>query len=220
MVKQERALRTRRSLIRAAAEVFAEEGYAPASLTTISKRAGVSNGALHFHFASKQALARAVEEEASESLRRITGPVAEAEGGMLQVLVDATYGLMNRLAGDVVVRAGFELGGDRCRGGADSRLRRDWQQWVEEALRRVQREGRLAEGVSPDTAAAVIVAVTVGFEVLGAGNPGWLTERSFGGFWELLLPGLAQEPGQVSACPGEGLGGGPGGGLDGGRPGF
>ncbi|GAA0918106.1 hypothetical protein GCM10009549_35450 [Streptomyces thermoalcalitolerans] len=38
MVKQERALRARRSLVRAAAEVFAEKGFAPASLTAVSTR--------------------------------------------------------------------------------------------------------------------------------------------------------------------------------------
>ena len=61
MVKQERAARTRQALIQAAAEVFAEEGFVTASLSTISRRAGVSNGALHFHFANKGMLADAVE---------------------------------------------------------------------------------------------------------------------------------------------------------------
>ena len=78
MVKQERALRTRRALVRAAAEVFAGEGFAPASLTAISRRAGVSNGALHFHFPNKKALARAVEEEALETVRGITGRMSDA----------------------------------------------------------------------------------------------------------------------------------------------
>ena len=55
MVKQERALRTREALIESAAEVFDREGFSVASLTAISSRAGVSNGALHFHFASKAA---------------------------------------------------------------------------------------------------------------------------------------------------------------------
>ncbi|WP_159062215.1 TetR family transcriptional regulator, partial [Streptomyces caniscabiei] len=65
MAKQERAVRTRENLIRSAAEVFDREGYAVASITTISARAGVSNGALHFHFASKAALAEAVAEAAA-----------------------------------------------------------------------------------------------------------------------------------------------------------
>src|SRR5258705_4564694 len=67
MVNQERAARTKRNLIRSAAEVFEREGYAAASLTVISSQAGVSNGALHFHFASKEDLAREVEGAAADA---------------------------------------------------------------------------------------------------------------------------------------------------------
>ncbi|MFJ3927874.1 TetR family transcriptional regulator [Streptomyces sp. NPDC090022] len=72
MAKQERAARTRESLVRAAAEVFAEEGFVTASIAAISRRAGVSTGGLHFHFESKTVLAGAVEDRAVEALRRIT----------------------------------------------------------------------------------------------------------------------------------------------------
>lgn len=72
MVKQERAARTREVLVRAAAEVFVEEGFATASIGAISKRAGVSAGGLHFHFGSKTALAEAVVDRAAASVRVIT----------------------------------------------------------------------------------------------------------------------------------------------------
>lgn len=72
MAKQERAARTRESLVRAAAEVFAEQGFVTASIAVISRRAGVSAGGLHFHFESKTALAQAVEDRAAEALRHIT----------------------------------------------------------------------------------------------------------------------------------------------------
>ncbi|MFI7354039.1 TetR family transcriptional regulator [Streptomyces avidinii] len=76
MVKQERAARTREALVRAAAEVFAEEGFATASIASISRRARVSAGGLHFHFASKNALAHAVEDRAERALRQITAGAA------------------------------------------------------------------------------------------------------------------------------------------------
>ncbi|MGW2180971.1 ScbR family autoregulator-binding transcription factor [Streptomyces sp. NPDC001732] len=190
MVKQDRAARTRQSLIRAAAEVFAREGFVPASLTAISRRAGVSNGALHFHFESKKALARAVEEEAAQTVRGITGKARDGEGEGLRMLMDTTHELMGRLADDIVVRAGFELGGDPARG-EDSLLRREWQQWIEDMLRRAEQEGGLAEGVSPGDASPAIMAATVGFEVLGGEDRAWLSEETIAGFWELVLPGLA-----------------------------
>lgn len=77
MVKQERAARTRESLVLAAAEVFAAQGFAAASIAAISERAGVTSGAVQFHFDGKPALARAVEARAARALRRI----AEAEDG-------------------------------------------------------------------------------------------------------------------------------------------
>lgn len=72
MVKQERAARTRETLIRSAAQIFDREGFSVASLTGISSLAGVSNGALHFHFASKAALADAVEAAALIRLLAVT----------------------------------------------------------------------------------------------------------------------------------------------------
>lgn len=193
MVKQERAVRTRQALIQSAAEVFTREGYASASLAHISRRAGVSNGALHFHFETKQELARAVEGEAAHRVRAITegAPGDGTRGGALQGLVDATRALMGRLAEDVVVRAGFELGGEPALGAVtDVRLRRYWQGWVEDMLLRAEREGRLAEGVTPDGVAPVIVAATVGFEVLGGKDLGWLSGQRIDAFWGLVLPQL------------------------------
>ncbi|MFF3287103.1 ScbR family autoregulator-binding transcription factor [Streptomyces sp. NPDC003023] len=199
MVKQERAARTRRALVGAAAEVFAREGFAPASLAVISARAGVSNGALHFHFGNKDALARAVEQEAAEVLAAITAP-RPAPGGALQVLVDATHALMGALADDVVVRAGFDLSADTSRAGGPC-LRGVWRGWVEEMLHRAEREGRLAEGVSSRGAAPAVVAATVGFEVLGSVDREWLSAHKITGFWELMLPRLARGPHRAVAAP-------------------
>ncbi|MFD6492381.1 TetR family transcriptional regulator, partial [Streptomyces sp. NPDC060188] len=52
-MKQQRAVRTRDALIRSAAETFESRGYVQAKLAEISSRAGVSAGALHFHFPNK-----------------------------------------------------------------------------------------------------------------------------------------------------------------------
>ncbi|MEV5156283.1 ScbR family autoregulator-binding transcription factor [Streptomyces werraensis] len=197
MVKQERAARTRRALIRAGAEVFAREGFVSASLSAISRRAGVSSGALHFHFESKKALAEAVEGEALKEVRRIAREAAARDGRALAGLVDATHGLVNRIAEDVVVRAGFELSGAPGRAGGPT-LRREWQQWVEQMVRRSDQEGWLAPGVSADDAAAAIVAATTGFEVLGAEDSTWLSQKKVAGFWELLLPRLTERHAQMS----------------------
>ncbi|MDJ0386143.1 ScbR family autoregulator-binding transcription factor [Streptomyces sp. G-G2] len=208
MVKQERAARTRETLLRSAAEVFAEEGFVTASIAMISKRAGVSAGGLHFHFESKTALARAVEDRAVEALRLITvgrpGVEGELDANALQVLVDSTHELMALLAGDVVVRAGFGLCADAARdSGVD--LRRQWRVWVDEVLRAAAREGALADGVPPQDAASAVVASTVGLEVLGAGDRDWVSRGTLTRFWTLMLPRLAAE-GALGGLVAEGTG--------------
>lgn len=191
MVKQGRAARTRQSLVQAAAEVFAQDGFVSASLTSISKRAGVSNGALYFHFESKQALADAVEEQAAAILRSIMDAHTDAHTDPLQRLVDAIYALMGHLDRDAVVQAGFELGGRAGRRDAGGDLRGLWRAWVEQVLDQAERDGNLADGVSAFSASVTVVAATVGFQQLGAVDRAWLSERALGQFWGLLLPRLA-----------------------------
>ncbi|THA54631.1 ScbR family autoregulator-binding transcription factor [Streptomyces sp. A1136] len=193
MDKQERAARTRESLVRAAAEVFAEEGFAAASVATISHRAGVTTGGFHFHFAGKAALAQAVEDRSVDAVRRIID-TARAGGELtadpLRVLSDSTSALMALLAEDVVVRAGFGLSADVShRGRID--VWGEWRSWVDELLEAAERGGALAEGVSRRDAARAVVASTVGLEVLGAAEPGWAAPEMVARIWALMLGGQA-----------------------------
>ncbi len=59
----ERSRATRRALLDAARHLFTERGYAGTGREQIAARAGVTRGALYHHFASKEALFRAVVEE-------------------------------------------------------------------------------------------------------------------------------------------------------------
>lgn len=174
MAKQERALRTRTALIASAAEGFAREGFAVASLTDISRRAGVSNGALHFHFANKADLAAAVEEEAARRLTLLTrgteGEEGEPEVTALQDLVDVTHALAGALRRDEVLRGGFCLTLEPTY--ADGRdLRAQWRQWVDDILERAYGAGELATKVKPKDVGVTVTAATVGMEVLGRGTP-------------------------------------------------
>ncbi|MFD7259973.1 ScbR family autoregulator-binding transcription factor [Streptomyces sp. NPDC059874] len=189
MVKQERAARTRDALIRSAAEVFDREGFPVASLAAISSLAGVSNGALHFHFANKAALADAVEEAALTRLLAVTDAVLPLGASRVQLLVDVTHGIAGALRGDVVLRAGFELSGEVSRVPRVD-LREQWRRWVEETLEQAAAGGELRPGVAAGDAGGAVVAATVGFEVLGARDAEWLSASTVTRFWGLLLPTL------------------------------
>ncbi|MCX5417801.1 TetR/AcrR family transcriptional regulator [Streptomyces sp. NBC_00059] len=202
MVRQERAVRTREALLRSAAEIFDTEGFMSASLSAISSRAGVSSGALHFHFVNKGALAEALEEAAERRLRLITGPDLggdEWDGtgtpetppadNPVQNLVATSGRLFDELNNDVVLRAGFILG---CEPSWQSRvdLHGQWRNWIESALRQASDQGALADGTKPEDVVTVVAASTVGFEALGRKDPAWLSQERLDQFWHFMLPRL------------------------------
>jgi AcrR family transcriptional regulator len=190
MVKQIRAARTREGLIHAAAEVFAADGYALASLPSISRRAGVSSGALHFHFASKDVLAAEVEHAAAERVARMAERRRAAADTVLQSLVDTGSCLLRALADDPLIRAGFRLGGDPSRKNA-SELLKWWHEWVRECISDAQGAGELERTVSADAATTVVLASTIGFGALGVADRTWLSAGKVALFWSFLLPRLA-----------------------------
>ncbi|MFF4119939.1 ScbR family autoregulator-binding transcription factor [Streptomyces sp. NPDC001714] len=198
MVKQLRAARTRQALVLAAAEIFATDGYALSSLPAISRRAGVSAGALHFHFPSKDALAIEVESTARRAVEQLVADRRPSTASALHLLVTVTREVLAAVATDVVVRAGFKLSVDPSRKNGMG-FGCWWRAWVCEELLRAQHAGELADGVSPDRVAAVIVAATVGFEVLAAEDRGRISPRHVEQFWSLMLPQLAARSDQFQS---------------------
>ncbi|WP_329486494.1 TetR family transcriptional regulator [Kitasatospora sp. NBC_01246] len=200
MAKQNRAVRTRQELIRSAAETFARSGFAESSITQICVRAGLSHGALHFHFGNKRALGEAVESAAAETLLHITGNVPLRHPVPLQLLVDTSHLLARRLSTDAVLRAGFCLGSDATwPGGAD--LWQQWQDWVQLMLTVARAQGSLAADIVLDDAVAAITAVVAGLEVLGRRDPQWHSRQAVTPFWRLMLPQLATAEARAGIVP-------------------
>ncbi|MFF0292698.1 ScbR family autoregulator-binding transcription factor [Kitasatospora sp. NPDC004615] len=103
MAIQDRAIRTRKTIVAAAAKVFEEHGYQAATIMQILKEAGVTKGALYFHFKSKEDLARGVLAE--------QGQTAELPDRNIkaQQLVDLVMLHAHRLQTDPLVRASVRL---------------------------------------------------------------------------------------------------------------
>jgi AcrR family transcriptional regulator len=190
MRQKERAEGTRRSLLRAAAEVFAEEGFVSATISSISRKAGLSNGALHFHFENKRGLGQAVEAEFADTVARIIREADERPGSALQRLIDAAHALMRSIDDDIVVRAGFQMVGTAARGTWPVEQQGRWRRWIDGVLQAARLDGTLAEDVSPAQASAAIVAATVGLAVLGLRDPKWVQSQVLRDYWELMLPRL------------------------------
>ncbi|MGW1596027.1 ScbR family autoregulator-binding transcription factor [Streptomyces sp. NPDC002343] len=193
MVKQPRSAQTREAVVRAAAEAFADHGYAGASLPVISSRAGVSAGALYFHFTSKDELAKEVEEAAVARVAALADRCRATGRSPLRLLATTMCRLVPAAASDPVVRAGFQLGRDASRKNG-ARLGEWWHTWVRELITEAHREGELAPDVRPEVATAAVVAATAGFMELATRHVDWADPRRLEEFWSFLLPRIAATP--------------------------
>jgi AcrR family transcriptional regulator len=185
--KQERAIQTKATILRAAAEVFDEVGYAGASINKIISRAGVTQGAMYFHFTSKEALAQAVMNAQPTTIV----PKLDSEG--LQRLVDITMIWALQMRSDPLLRAGVRLTTEQGTFGVhDATPYTDWAAIMVECLRTSQEKGELLPGVDPEEVAHFVVAACTGMQMYSEAVNGRadLADRAVS-MWRLMLPAIA-----------------------------
>ncbi|TGB13258.1 TetR/AcrR family transcriptional regulator [Streptomyces sp. MZ04] len=106
---QPRAARTRQALVSAAADEFDRNGYSGASMPRVCRAAGVSVGALTFHFSGKEELAVAVREQGGAATMTAVAAVTARCEEAVQTVVSLTLALTGLLENDVAVRAAARL---------------------------------------------------------------------------------------------------------------
>lgn len=109
MPRQERAERTRRAILDAAAAEFDAHGYEGARLDRIIERTDATKGAVYFHFPSKLDIARALVEEKYANWPVIIGEVAGSGLRGLAAAEEVTQRVAHVFATDVRVRAAMKL---------------------------------------------------------------------------------------------------------------
>ncbi|MEY9931060.1 AcrR family transcriptional regulator [Catenulispora sp. GP43] len=110
---QERARRTRRAIVLAAAECFAEVGYAAATTSEIAARAGVTKGALAFHFPAKASLVVAILRECYEQWPAVIAEARPGNDRVLDLLGEIFARVAAQIRADPVVRATVRLQAER-----------------------------------------------------------------------------------------------------------
>ncbi|WP_030720943.1 ScbR family autoregulator-binding transcription factor [Streptomyces sp. NRRL F-2580] len=160
MARQERAVRTRRAILEAAAAVFDERGYDAATIADILARAGVTKGALYFHFSSKQELAQGVLEEQF------------AEGGVphreskLQELADVAMVLAYRMKHEPMLSAGARLSlGPGMRDIFGGGSVPGWIEFTRALLSEAKEQGELLPHVDPAETAWILSACWTGAQI-------------------------------------------------------
>ncbi|MFF3729099.1 ScbR family autoregulator-binding transcription factor [Streptomyces sp. NPDC002476] len=160
MAQQARAIQTRRSILVAAAAVFDERGYSSATISEILARAGVTKGALYFHFSSKEDLALGVMDVQLDS-----NPLPQLT--KLQELVDQGMLLAHRLRNEPLVRASVGLAMDQAVEGLDRGTPfRAWIDRLEHLLNAAKDQGELLPHVDPRETAEMFAGSFSGIQVM------------------------------------------------------
>ncbi|WP_274561500.1 ScbR family autoregulator-binding transcription factor [Streptomyces spiramyceticus] len=185
--KQERAIKTRETLINAAAAVFEEHGFTTASINDILAKAGVTRGALYFHFPSKEELAQGVMSAQGDSLE-----LPQGEPG-LQTLIDTTLYLARELQTNVLLRAGVRLSIEQSSFGVqDTTPYELWVKAFREHLDAAKARGELLPHADPRELSELLVAAYSGVQLFSQlyTNRADLPQR-IAVLWRALLPGIA-----------------------------
>lgn len=205
MAQQARARKTRAAIIRGAAVAFQKRGYGSTSLSDVSAAAGVTKGALYFHFDSKEALALAIIDAQHEASRTIGRKLLDDNVPGLHAILIVSIELAKQLHDDPVVSAGVRLTIDAVNFRAPVRgPYLDWMVACEEFLRRGISEGDIVPSVDVSAAAHFIISAFTGVQIVSDVLTGREDiEQRLVEMWAVILPALvpAERWGELSELP-------------------
>ncbi|GAA2357358.1 ScbR family autoregulator-binding transcription factor [Streptomyces carpaticus] len=159
MALQERAVRTRETVLRAASEAFAAKGFLGTSMAEILDLAQVTKGALYFHFGSKEELAASIIAEQEKAARRVVETVVAESAPPLDKVVAITVRWAHTVQTDPQVRAGARLMTEwRGPDGGPMAPYGWWQGVIRDLLAEARERGDLHPRVDIDLAAEFVVS--------------------------------------------------------------
>ncbi|MDJ0396702.1 ScbR family autoregulator-binding transcription factor [Rhodococcus sp. G-MC3] len=191
---QERAVLTRQAVILGAAKSFEKVGYS-ASLGTILQHAGVTKGAMYFHFASKEELAHAVIDAQHGMAMEGTRLVAFHSDTAVDTLVLVSQEMARQLVTEPIARGGMrltmEIGSIQ---GPIEKPYLDWIGSITQVALQAAEDGDIVEGTDVDALARFIVGSFTGVQILSEMLTGRadLYER-LSQMWSLVLPTVVHE---------------------------
>lgn len=173
--KQQRAIETRDALLKGAATVFSRVSYAEARLRDISEESGISEGALYFHYGTKNEIACAVLSAQQERMTAVLTEVLADTENALRKLSRLAHGLGQLIADDVVVQAGIRLAG-QPNAEVAATAHEPYFEWVRIACALIKEgiaDGSIRKDVDVDGAAEFINSLFVGSQMLSGFADSW-----------------------------------------------
>ena len=186
MPRQDRAERTRNLILDAAAEAFEARGFVGASLSDILARAGVTKGALYFHFKSKEELAKALIEEQWN-----VEPPPMDDANPIQNVIDLSHSFCYSLCTNIRVRASNRLVTESNFDRPYPQVYLRWVEIIQHFMKAAHDSGDLRPEWDPAEVSSFIGGAVLGIQTMSGvlTNRADLRERLVD-MWKITLPGL------------------------------
>src|SRR5580700_9500176 len=165
--------RTRELLLQAAFQEIYRSGYRSADLDAILARAGVTKGALYYHFDNKEALGYAVVDEviASNLHQKWVQPLRNARdpiGVLARIVQSESLKREDVQRGCPLLNLSQEMSGlDEGFRKRTARVYKDWHDAMAGALREGQKRKVVRSDINANEAATFLMAAWEGYVVLG-----------------------------------------------------
>lgn len=164
---QPRARETREALTAAAARTFSRAGFANTALADICSSAGLTIGALYFHFDSKEALARAILSDYNVEMHAFCDALLQRTSSPLETMIYAGLSWGRRIVGDPIVASGVRLSIERSDLWATSIDA--WDPWFDTMctlLSRAREKGETAAGIEAEPAVSFLLGAFAGAQII------------------------------------------------------
>ncbi|MFT4050984.1 MAG: TetR/AcrR family transcriptional regulator [Microbacterium sp.] len=192
MKRTEQRERTRSALLIAAAEEFESRGYAATSLSHVAEKLGLVRGTVHFHFATKQALAAAIIDHATTRWASLQAESRERAGGVLRSLIWLSHEVADAYATDPRDRAAIRIvREDGTLGVTASELVAQWTAFLTERLADSQQAGEAKSDIRLDVDAPVLLAAFTGIVTSASPASRKTLRQRVDRFWDYALTLIA-----------------------------
>lgn len=199
-LKQERAVRTRERVLTAAAQAFAAKGYPAVTILDVAQSAGMTKGAVYFHYENKDALAVAVTDLFYRRIAVIADSVEELGLPPVSSVAELLIRTAVAFRDETVLQAGARLQLERQLIGAQLPLPYEaYTNLITSWLARRAEAGGPGDIPSPATLATVLVSAFFGAQHISwvLNNRADLLERTLA-VVRTIIPWAEEE---VELCP-------------------
>jgi len=161
---KEEALVTRGNILDAAEHLFQAQGVSGTSLHDIAQAAGVTRGAVYWHFKDKGELFNAMIDRVCLPMEESTAALdRDDDPAPLAALREHMLAIFERIAADAQVQRVFEIATQKVEYGGELgavrerhlQRRGDYQALLERTLRTAQRSGEIAADAPPPAQIAI-----------------------------------------------------------------